>query len=241
MPDKIYGLNERDKRLLQQMLREFNRQPRDFAAPRGGQKVRSTADRFRFRNDSGETIPPGGIMFRTGSEVDSDGNILEVMDKPGTVFGSPHDWFVNMQVEIEDEAEGTCATFHDAVGKAYFLSGTVVSGEWWGPKPGQWNLERYHLGFRVHGETADDDGQVFVQQYDQTELWGTLDGSLSQGSSATMSIFCHNGSSWVNTTANITVYDRLLKTGAAAVQSGKWVVARWYSGRYWAEAAECNT
>jgi len=72
------------------------------------------------------------------------------------------------------------------------------------------------------------------------EVFGTLDGSLAQGSSATMSVFTHDGSSWSDTTANITVYDRLLKSGATAISSGKWCVARWYSGRWWAESAECN-
>lgn len=73
-----------------------------------------------------------------------------------------------------------------------------------------------------------------------SEVFGTLDGSLAQGSSATMSVFEHDGSTWNDTTANITVYDRLLKSGASAIDSGNWVVARWYSGRWWATSAECN-
>lgn len=73
-----------------------------------------------------------------------------------------------------------------------------------------------------------------------TELFGTLDEDLAQGSDAEMSVYVHNGSSWTDTTANVTVYDRLLKTGAADITSGKWVVARWYSGRWWVTSAECN-
>jgi hypothetical protein len=73
-----------------------------------------------------------------------------------------------------------------------------------------------------------------------SELFGVLDGSLSQGGSATMSVHRHDGSSWSDTTANVTVYDRLLKSGATAISSGKWVVARFYSGRWWVTSAECN-
>lgn len=72
------------------------------------------------------------------------------------------------------------------------------------------------------------------------ELFGVLDGALAQGSSATMSVYRHDGSSWVNTTSNVTVYDRLLKSGASDISSGKWVVARFYSGRWWIVSAECN-
>lgn len=72
------------------------------------------------------------------------------------------------------------------------------------------------------------------------ELFGVLDGALAQGSSATMSVYKHDGSSWSDTTANVTVYDRLLKSGASDISSGKWVVARFYSGRWWIVSAECN-
>lgn len=234
---KIYGLSERDLSILKVVIREHDRTARPVVLQRSA-KPNSSGHIHYFRNDSGETIPAGGIMRKTGTEL-VDGALTYVMNKPTTVLDNPYSWFVNLGRDIPDDDHGWCSTFEDEPGLAYYLSGTITVGDWWGPKPSQWNLERYYLGFRIDGNA--DNGLVVVKQHAITELFGTLDGSLSQGSSATMSVYTHDGSSWVDTTANITVYDRLLKSGAAAVQSGKWVVAQFYSGRWWATSAECNT
>lgn len=68
---------------------------------------------------------------------------------------------------------------------------------------------------------------------------GKLDGSLSAGGSATMSIWYYNGSAQADTGANVTVYDWLLASGSIA--SGKKVMAFYDArdGRYYVGAAEC--
>jgi hypothetical protein len=72
-------------------------------------------------------------------------------------------------------------------------------------------------------------------------LRGKLDGALSQGSSATMSVWHYDGSAETDTGENVTVYDWMLKSGQS-VNSGKKVVATLFmdSGRYYVTAAECN-
>ena len=67
-------------------------------------------------------------------------------------------------------------------------------------------------------------------------LMGKLDGSLSQGSSATMSIWM--GSTLTDTGDNITVYDWLLGSGES-IDSGKKVKAEYYCGKWYVTAAEC--
>jgi hypothetical protein len=57
-------------------------------------------------------------------------------------------------------------------------------------------------------------------------MFGKLDGALSQGDSATMSIwgFDPSDGSFADTTENITVYDWLMKSGSADIASGKKLV-----------------
>lgn len=69
---------------------------------------------------------------------------------------------------------------------------------------------------------------------------GKLDGTLSVGGSATMSVWKWNGSAEADTGDNITVYDFLLASGQT-IASGKKVVAEWdsASGRWYVVSAEC--
>lgn len=67
-------------------------------------------------------------------------------------------------------------------------------------------------------------------------LFGKLDGSLSEGSSATMSIWA--GDPLVDTTDNITVYDWFLGSGES-IDSGKKVKVEFYSDKWYVTAAEC--
>lgn len=231
----VYGLSDRDRRLLQQMLREFNRTPRDFLPQGRNSQVVQKGHIHYFRNDSGETIPAGGIMRKTGTEV-TDNAIVYVMNKPTTTLDNPYQWFVNLGRDIEDDDHGWCSTFEDEPGLAYYLSGTITANDWWGPKPGQWNLERYYLGFRIDGNA--DNGLVTVKQHVLTQLRGVLDGGLSEGGSATVSIYTHNGSAWVDTTANVTAYDDLLETGGS-LSSSTVVNVYFNSGRWWVQEARC--
>lgn len=52
---------------------------------------------------------------------------------------------------------------------------------------------------------------------------GKLDGALTQGSSATMSVWKYNGSSFTDSSLNMTVYDWMLETGKQ-IDAGKKVV-----------------
>lgn len=117
------------------------------------------------------------------------------------------------------------------------LAGGTVKGVCWrynSPLPGQTDG-----GFRT--ELLSHPAEcVRDSSHDMPQLWGTLDGALAQGGSATMSIFWREAGSWTDSGTNITVYDRLLKSGMADIDSGNWVQADWHGDRYWATSAECN-
>lgn len=70
-------------------------------------------------------------------------------------------------------------------------------------------------------------------------LLGKLDGSLSVGGSATVSVWAWNGSSFADTGQNITAYDWLMKAGSTAIAAGKKVVCQSINGIYIVTEAEC--
>lgn len=189
------------------------------------------------RNTASETIPAYGVMRITGTEVRA-GRTVYTVAKPSTTFQRLY--LVNGPVDIPASGYGD-GTFD--ITYALCSSGaSPLLAESWGAKHDEWKLFQHRPGFFMLGnyQGTGDDQRAIVRPYEVQELWGTLDGALAQGSSATMSVYFRDGSTWTDSTMNVTVYDRLLKTGAADIDSGNWVVAQWYCDRWWAHAAECN-
>jgi len=192
---------------------------------------------FPFRNDNAGTIPAFGVMRITGVE-ERHGNALYTVDKPSTTFQRLY--LINGPLDVPAGGYGS-GTFD----VAYALCSSSASpgyGESWGAKHDEWKLFENRPGFFVLGgyTGTGDDQRALVRQQEVLKLFGTLDGSLSQGSSATMSVYFRDSSSWTDSTMNVTVNDRLLKSGATAISSGKWVAADWYGDIWVATAAECN-
>lgn len=188
-------------------------------------------------NDSGEIVPPYAVMRIYSTETRA-GRTRCIIRKPNTDFQRLY--LVNGPQRIGIDKTGSG---HFDI--AYALCESSVSPlltQSWGAVVDSWKLRAHRPGFFLLGNyQGDGDAQrAIVRPQEVLEVWGTLDGSLSQGGSATMSVFFRDGGSWTDSTMNITVYDRLLKSGATAISSGKWVVASWYGDRWWASSAECN-
>jgi len=190
------------------------------------------------RNNSGEEIPPFAVMRISGEETVG-GRTRFIVAKPDSTFRRKG-YLVNgpFAIGIGKAGSGTRDTTYALCSS----SASPVRDQWWGAKDGEWKLFQHRPGFLVLGNyQGTGDGQrAIVEPFEVTELWGTLDGAFAQGSSATMSIFFRDGATWTDSSMNVTVYDRLLKTGATDIASGKWAVAQWYCDRWWAHAAECN-
>lgn len=73
----------------------------------------------------------------------------------------------------------------------------------------------------------------------QDHLLGKLDETLSQGGSATVSVWSGPAGSETDTGLNVTAYDWLMKSGATAIASGKKVFLTRVCGRLYATNAEC--
>lgn len=70
---------------------------------------------------------------------------------------------------------------------------------------------------------------------------GKLDGTLSFGGSAVMSVWRWNGTAYADTLENITVYDWLLSSGQT-IAAGRQVTAFFdpSSGRWFVDGAQCS-
>ena len=71
------------------------------------------------------------------------------------------------------------------------------------------------------------------------EIIGKLDGSLSQGGSATLSIWSGVPGSEADSGYNVIVHDWVMKSGATAIASGKKCVAQLIGGSWYVTQAEC--
>ena len=235
----LYGVTERDKRILQQLVRDFNRLPRNFQAPRRNPEVQHVGHIHYFRNDSGETIPAGGIMRKTGTEL-VDGALTYVMNKPTTSDFSPP-WYVNLGRDIVDDDHGWCSTFEDEPGLAYYISGTVTPGASWGPRAGQWELEEFYPGFIIDGDEAD--GLVKVRQVVPQILLAKADGSgvtarsgTTVGSDSGVVVQYMNGTTIGATNFAITAYN----LSAAAVAADAYLQLTNIAGQWFVDFEDCG-
>lgn len=65
-----------------------------------------------------------------------------------------------------------------------------------------------------------------------------LDGALSQGGSATASLWYHDGTNLVDQGSNVTVYDWYLPSGGSISSGKKVVIVKMQDGKWWAVGAE---
>lgn len=187
-----------------------------------------------FRNDSGETIPPYGIIKITNT-VKQNGIYLLKGEKPDA-WGSQYSHYVNGPAEVADGDEGRCYVPTSPVWAAYDTGDTPAVGEPWGPTSGSWELSQDVGGFEVISSETDD-GKVLVIQRPMLTFVGKTDASHSKSATGTISIYAGSTmGSESDTTVNKTgVYNRY-----ADLDSGKWVTCRWVRNDQWElVAGEC--
>ena len=119
-----------------------------------------------FRNSSGETVPPYGVLQITGVETKNGRQIL-VVTKPagGTLYA------VNGPSAVDAGRYGTCTTDVRFIAAYDTGDGTPSSGAEWGPKSGQWTLDPDGAGYLVLGAVAADGRLHFLRRDDGTVKW----------------------------------------------------------------------
>ncbi len=188
-----------------------------------------------FKNTASETIPAYGVMRITGTDERAGRTVYNVA-KPNTTFQRLY--LVNGPVDVPASGYGD-GTFDIT----YALCSSAASpllAESWGAKHDEWKLFQYRPGFFMLGnyQGTGDAQRAIVRPYEVQRIRGTLDATLSQGSSASFNVYFRDGNTWTDSTMNVTVYDDLLAT-SASLSSTTVGWADWYGDRWWLIEARC--
>lgn len=161
-----------------------------------------------FRNDSGETIPAGGVFRATGAETDDAGGVFLTAEKSNT-YGSQWSHYINGPAPVADGQFGLCFAAEMPVRAAYDGEETPVVGSSWGPINDSWLLHQYGGGFRIVGAASD--GLVLVMRQPLLTLVVELDEDLEPDSSATASALYYdsNTGDWLDSGETVEVFDAL--------------------------------
>jgi hypothetical protein len=201
-----------------------------IASAREAQRSRGV----QFRNDSGETVPRCGVMRVTGNEVIGNRPMFKTV-KPDATFSRLY--LVNGEREVSSGATGYGNWLHEADYASYnSSSGTPAYGEVWGPKSGQWTLEKYRSGFTIQGHTTTIDtvDVVLAVQAHVDLLIGKADAAIANGASGTCSVWMGAAGSEADTTWNVTAFNR-----SADIAEGEWASITCVHGQWYLAPLEC--
>ena len=102
-----------------------------------------------FVNESGETVPPYGVLKITGWEADRNERDHFTATKPD---GSEGIFLLNSMFPVPDGKIGHL-TDHNGM-RAKVKTGSPENGEIWGPTDGDWGLVKDAPGFKIVGDFA---------------------------------------------------------------------------------------
>jgi len=160
--------------------------------------------------------------------------------RPSTTFRGPSWYAVTSGESVAQNGtgqlrfEGTCRIAYD--------SGTPAKFETYGVKPSQFTASKGFPGLAIAVHRIENSTRKWMlgTLEPANEFIGKLAGSLSQGSTAAVTIWAGAGGSEAATSfSNITCRDWLMKSGATAIASGKKVVVRYINGTPYVVEAEC--
>jgi len=191
----------------------------------------------RFYNSAAEEAPAYAIMAVTGVHKLDSGSIILKIDKPSSTFYRRY--IVNGPTAVAASNTGTYQPGPDV--KVAYDSGTPANGEGWGPKANQWTVTKNYPATCLIDDIYDSTNKIAYARLGTIDIIiGKLAGSLSQGSTATVNVWGGvGGSEAVISSVTLSSRDWLMKTGAAAIASGKKVVVQWINGIAYVTEAEC--
>lgn len=188
----------------------------------------------RFRNASGETIPPFSVMRITGA-TNNHGEITYTVHKPNTSFKT--NYLINGPIAVTNDKDGLGTTLAQAGYVAYReAAGTPALDEEWGAKNGQWTLEKNRPGFIIHGGTKLTAGvnAVVARQHLVTDLIGKADSDIAKGATGTVSVYM--GASGAEAA---TEYDITCSALGYAITGDLWVGLMLRNGVWYVVPWEC--
>jgi hypothetical protein len=172
-----------------------------------------------------------------GNGTTTTGGIVVIKARVYQAGAPPKVILINGPCDISSGKHGTASM--GFVPTPILASGNIAAGAACGPSHNSASVSTGYPGFVALAAAAN--SKVWaLRTFDggQTVI-GKLDGSLSLGGNATVSVWDWNGSAFADTGNNITAHDWLMKTGATAIASGKKVVCKQVGGVYIVTEAEC--
>lgn len=148
--------------------------------------------RIRFKNESSETVPSGGVMRITGADYSAgyvntakpnasrqQWCLINIGDAtPPSKWGDEGSFLTSLSRDFD---ENLCS-FDDA--------DTPAFGEIWGPQDDEWTLKKDHPGFIIiGGNTGSGSSARVIAVQQQTPLWGKPDSSYSADGTGTATLW----------------------------------------------------
>lgn len=232
MAEQLYGLTESDRAFLRSLRQQFDG---GALAP----QIRRTQfplpdrnyGRVWFRNDaSGAATASAYACMRVTGITTVNNRPVVTIAKPDTSFNRLY--LVNGDKDVENGKYGWGTWLWHSDYVLYDNASTPAVGEEWGPQDGQWTIKKWRYGFTIMGGNVTSPVRTTAVQHFVNSFWGQTDGTLTKGSTATVSVYDGNDA---DTSVNVAS----VKNKFATVASSKKVGVYWWGGSWYAIAAEC--
>jgi hypothetical protein len=226
---------------LDQLQKELARQP---ARPANWLFPNVTAqevvDGIPFRNDSGYTVPPHGVMFWYNSAFIG-ATEYALIERPGGIFDRY--WLVNRDEAVVNGAFGRADLLFETPGPvAVSTANPPVAGYSFGPKPDSFLLHFEYLGFTAAGfETVVVNGQLCTSavQEPQNKLFIRLYEDVNAGEEVDVELLHYrDGAKRVMPFDNLSALEWYMLAGDSR-EKGTQGEITWYSNK-WVLAAACE-
>lgn len=186
-----------------------------------------------FRNDSGETIPPFGVM-RPSDIVEREGRWVFKVVKPDTTFSRRY--LINGPTAVPIDGYGMAADGSYPV-LALRENETVECADGWGVQPSSWKLKRYSPGnftiYAASGQSPSGDYRALFSQEECNMLVVQGVGTLAGNSTQTANI-CRGKPATTETTIQIEIRDMQWPNGEVYPDDTKYGVS-WRAGAWYVD------
>lgn len=196
-----------------------------------------------FFNNSGETIPPGGVMMPLEA-IDVGGVPYIEVVKPTSAIS--RFWLINGPTPVASLGTSLGSFLEDLVGFVAIAQSIHTTDAYgWGPRPFSWSLWPDRMGFNLLGgydRTISGQLTAYFKQQPIEEVFGKYYEDLLFETQADFEIWHRNegGTLIPSGWDKILVWDRWLESEDFKVEKGTFGTAQWYASWWEAGLTACK-
>jgi len=201
------------------------------------------SETIQFRNDSGEVVPPHGVM-RVADYNETLG--LFLCEKPDHAEPFQRYYLVNDGEEVAADAIGNGTWLDEA---DYVLTdGVAAPGELWGAVGGSWKLAKNGYGFEIVGgadtedlESGESAGSAFdkamARQSVVVGVIGKTDSEIAKGATGTVKVWLRNPATdeWEESDFEVTA-----RALGSLCPADTYLAVEWKAGEWVCGPMECS-